>query len=109
MPVARYKQERPQVRAWANGTDVRQLPQIAFLAGRSDAYYWVLVDQLMSLGWSRLGFRQTLAGRVWGFRLGYTLPDRPFTEDMAELQERWIKAAHEQVAMRRLLRELQGY
>ena len=82
-------------------------PRPAFLSGRSDASYWLLVDQLMNPGWYRLGQRAG-SEREWGFRYGYTIPDHAGDSAPSATQERWIRAFYEQTAMRRLLREVEG-
>ncbi|MCA9864364.1 MAG: hypothetical protein R2853_20185 [Thermomicrobiales bacterium] len=79
----------------------------SLMSGRSDASYWLLVDHLMHMGWYRLGQRVGNS-REWGFRKGFTLPDQAGDSDTAAPQERWITAAYEQTAMRRLLREVEG-
>lgn len=105
--MANRKPDLPQDHAWAENTEWRPPSETTFLNGRSDASYWLLVDQLMHLGWYRLGQR---AGneREWGFRHGFTLPDYGGDPTLGITQERWIPAFHEQTAMRRLLRDVQG-
>ena len=60
--------------------------------------YWDLVEQLMHLGWYRVGAGQDdeLGRKTWGFREGHLL-DHP-TQDPV-----WIPAPDEQAAMRIML------
>ena len=103
--MTKHMPELPQDHVWAGDAESRPPAQSPLLAGRRDASYWLLVDQLMHLGWYRLG-RRAGTGHEWGFRYGHTVPDAPLDPDLTSAQERWITAVHEQTAMRRLLREL---
>jgi hypothetical protein len=60
--------------------------------------YWDLVEQLMHLGWYRVGPGQDdeLGRKVWGFREGHLL-DHPRQSPV------WIPASDEQAAMRIML------
>ena len=57
--------------------------------------YWALVEQLMDLGWYRVGPGQDdeLGRKTWGFREGHLL-DHPRQSPV------WIPAPDEQAAMR---------
>ena len=104
--MANRKPDLPQDSAWGTQSEWTPPTEATFLNGRRDAAYWLLVDQLMHLGWYRLGQRAGNA-REWGFRRGYTLPDYGSDAVPGSPQERWISAFHEQTAMRRLLREVE--
>jgi hypothetical protein len=77
---------------------------------RAEREYWALVNELMGLGWYRLGEGRDASGPAWGFRAGHTVSGtgcggcsgRPARRP----DERWIMAKSEITAMRRLLREL---
>ena len=60
--------------------------------------YWDLVEQLMHLGWYRVGHGQKdeLGRKTWGFREGHLL-DHPTQNPV------WIPAPDEQAAMRIML------
>jgi hypothetical protein len=60
--------------------------------------YWALVEQLMDLGWYRVGPGQDdeLGRKTWGFREGHLL-DHPRQSPV------WIPAPDEQTAMRIML------
>ena len=60
--------------------------------------YWDLVEQLMHLGWYRVGAGQDdgLGRKTWGFREGHLL-DHPRQSPV------WIPAPDEQAAMRIML------
>jgi hypothetical protein len=105
--MAKHEPELPTDHAWAGSAEWHPPAQASFLSGRSDASYWLLVDHLMHMGWYRLGQRPG-SGREWGFRYGFTLPDHAADSALTATQERWITAAYEQTAMRRLLREVEG-
>jgi hypothetical protein len=105
--MAKHEPDLPTDHGWAGSAEWHPPTQTSFLAGRSDATYWLLVDHLMHMGWYRLGQRAG-AAREWGFRYGFTLPDHAGDSGLNTSQERWIAAAYEQTAMRRLLREVEG-
>jgi hypothetical protein len=105
--MAKHEPDLPNDDVWLGNAEWHSPAQTSLLAGRSDASYWLLVDHLMHMGWYRLGQRAG-SGREWGFRKGFTLPDQAGDGTMNESQERWITAAYEQTAMRRLLREVEG-
>ena len=105
--MAKHEPDPPPAHVWAGHTEWHPPAQTSFLTGRSDATYWLLVDHLMHMGWYRLGQRAGSA-REWGFRYGFTLPDQTSDSALTTTQERWITAAYEQTAMRRLLREVEG-
>jgi hypothetical protein len=74
-----------------------------------ESEYWALVNQLMDLGWYRLGEGRDTAGRAWGFRAGHTLPVQAYgNQPTAGPEVRWIVAKSETCAMRRLLKDLQA-
>ncbi|MFN8662279.1 MAG: hypothetical protein U0075_10335 [Thermomicrobiales bacterium] len=105
--MANHEPDLPQDHIWVGSSEWHPPTQATFLNGRRDATYWLLVDQLMHLGWYRLGQRPG-NGREWGFRRGYTLPDSSGDSAPPARQERWIEAFYEQTAMRRLLRDVQA-
>lgn len=75
----------------------------------AESEYWALVNQLMNLGWYRLGEGRDTAGKAWGFRAGHTLPVQGHGSQPSPRPDvRWIVARSETSAMRRLLRELQA-
>lgn len=103
--MAKHEPDLPTDHGRAGNAEWHSPAQTSLLAGRSDASYWLLVDHLMHMGWYRLGQRAGSA-REWGFRYGFTLPDQTGDSALNAPQERWITAAYEQTAMRRLLREV---
>ena len=106
--MATQAPDSPQLRERVDANPGRSsAPPPAFLTGRSDAPYWLLVDQLMHLGWYRLG-RRAEPEREWGFRYGFTLSDHAEEAALSVPQERWMRAMYERTAMRRLLRELES-
>lgn len=105
--MAKHEPDLPTDDVWPGKATWHSPAQTTLMAGRSDASYWLLVDHLMHMGWYRLGQRAGSA-REWGFRYGFTLPDDSGDGTTTAPQERWIPAAYEQTAMRRLLREVEG-
>lgn len=68
---------------------------------KTELVYWELVDQLMRLGWVRIGPGALRDGApmTWGFREGYATSTQP--ERLV-----WIPAHDELAAMDHLLRDL---
>lgn len=106
--MAKHEPDLPTDDVWPGHPEWHSPAQTSLMTGRSDASYWLLVDHLMHMGWYRLGQRLGDA-REWGFRQGFTLPDHAGDSTIMAPQERWIPAAYEQTAMRRLLREVEDH